>query len=146
MAVARKRNYSGGSYVRKFMRAGAAGLRLAMRYRNRGMGSQTATRRKGKEYGNITFQQDERRIYQRRRAPRRVRRAHRRAFNKFEYHLDKVQSMKTAVINDNVVFSQTPTGYANGQLAIGLSLYGYGENSYAANINTANGDMPWIFA
>ena len=55
MAVARKRNYSGGSYVRKFMRAGAAGLRLAMRYRNRGMGSQTATRRKGKEYGNITF-------------------------------------------------------------------------------------------
>lgn len=125
----------------------AKGLYSGYKFMNKFRGkSNTSTRGKAKEYGNITFQQDERTIYRRKRAPKRVRRAHRKAYKNFLYNLDKVQSMKTCVINDSVNRTVTPTGYADGQMCVGITLYGYGENTFAANTNTANGDMPWIFA
>lgn len=142
-----KRRYSGGGFARKFMKAGAAGLRLAMKYRYRGSGSKTATRSsRGNDYGNITFQNDEHVIYRRKRAPRRVRKQHRRMFKNFMYNLDKMQSMKTAVIPGYLTVTNTPTGASDAQVATAVTLYGYSTNTYAANINTQHGDIPYIFA
>lgn len=147
MGVVRKRHYSGGGFARKFLRAGAAGLRLAMRYRYGGNGSRTQTgSRKSRDYGNITYQNDEHTIYRRKRAPKRVRRRHRKVFKNFMYNMDKLQSMKTAVITGFQTVSNTPTTAANAQVATGVSIYGYSTNNFASNTEPRNGDIPYIFA
>lgn len=120
---------------------------IAQRWKNRGGGSRTATRSsRNRDYGNITFQNDEHMIYRRKRAPRRVRKAHRRAFKNFMYNLDRCQSMKTCLINYSQAQTLVPASLAASQIAFGVTLYGYGPNSYASNILPGNGDIPWIFA
>lgn len=146
MGVYRKRRNNSGGFARKFMKAGAAGLRLAMRFRNKGSGSRTTRAGRSNDYGNITFQNDEHVMYRRKRAPKRVRRAHRKAFRNFMYNLDKVQSMKTCLITGGGAGTLVPTSNSNSQLVFGVTLYGYGGNAYATNTNKGNGDIPFIFA
>lgn len=141
------------------MSVGVHGARLAYRA-GRAMGnwmkkkfggrpSSYATRSRsgrGAEYGNITTQNDEALIYKRRAAPKRVRSKKRRAFRNFMYNVDKLQSMKTCVVNWYAALSTSATSVANAQAVTSVSLYGYGSNTYAGNTNTGNGDMWWIFS
>jgi len=101
---------------------------------------------RGATYGNLTFQNDESVVYARHRAPRRVRRRHKKMFKNFQYNMDKLQSMKTCIIYNRSLVSTTPSGTSNGQASIGVTMYGYATNSYASNTDLGNGDMPWIFA
>jgi hypothetical protein len=136
--------YSGMRKLGRF----AAGMRVASKFRYKGPGSYTRTRnsRKGASYANITFQNDEAMIYRRKNAPRRVRRQRRRAMKNFMYRMDKLQSMKTCKIQWETLVTAEPTSFANGQKVTGVSIYGFGTNTYAANTNTGNGDMWWIFS
>ena len=109
-------------------------------------GSKRSRSSRGATYGNLTFQNDEAVVYRRKRAPRRVRRRHRKAFKNFMYNMDKLQSMKTCVIYNRSLFTATPTGVANGQAPMGVTMYGYNANTYASNSDLGNGDMGWIFA
>lgn len=148
MGVKRLRG-NGGKVMRYNPYAGAIGAaaRLAMRYKYRGSGSRTATRNsRNRDYGNITFQNDEHMIYRRKRAPKGLRKKHRRAFKNFMYNLDKLQSMKTCVIVNSSAQTLVPASLAVSQIAFGVTLYGYAPNTYAANIAPGNGDIPWIFA
>lgn len=127
---------------------GSAALSTAFRFRNRGRGSSTRTRsnRKGNEYGNITFQNDEAMMYRRKSAPRKVRRSRRKAMKNFMYRMDKLQSMKTCKIHWSDFIVTAPSNYFDGQGVKGVSIYGYGTNTYAGNTNTGNGDLWWIFS
>lgn len=120
--------------------------RLAQRYRSGGNGSNTSRSNRSRDYGNLTFQNDEHQIYRRKRAPRRVRRMKKRIFKNFMYNLDKCQSMKTAIIANSDSKTWAPLAKSSAQVAFGVTLYGYGPNTYAANIDPGNGDMPFIFA
>lgn len=130
----------------KLMAGSAISTAFRFRHRGRGSGSRSRSGRKGQEYGNITFQNDEAMIYRRKPAPRRVRRSRRRAMKNFMYRMDKLQSMKTCKIHWSDFMVTSPTNYFDGQAVKGISLYGYGTNTYAANTNTGNGDMWWIFS
>ena len=110
---------------------------------SRGGASSTA---KAKSVGSLTEQKDVTTLYRRRRAPRRVRRGARKSMRMFTYRMDKLQSMKTCIITTGGQISFSPTGLANGQYPIGITMYGYNTNTYAANTDTGNGDMWWIFA
>lgn len=148
MAIKRKAYFrSAYGAGRKLGRFVGGALRLAQRYRGYGSRTQTTRNsRKGNDYGNITFQNDEALIYRRKAAPRRVRRQRRRAMKNFMYRMDKLQSMKTCKIQWEQLISASPTSYANGQAVTGVTIYGYGINTFAANTNTGNGDMWWIFS
>lgn len=101
---------------------------------------------KAKVVGSLSEQRDITTLYRRRRAPRRVRRAAKRFTGRFMYTLDKTQGMKTAVITASTQVNGSPAGLSTGQGVVGVTMYGYATNTYAANIDTWNGDMPWIFA
>lgn len=101
---------------------------------------------KAKAVGSLSEQRDVTSLYRRRRAPRRVRRRARKAMKMFTYRMDKLQSMKTAVITTGGQLSFSPTNLTDGQKVIGITMYGYNTNTYAANTDTGNGDMWWIFA
>lgn len=133
--------------VRKFGRAVKMGLTgiASAAFRNRGARSRPRASR-GATYGNLTFQNDESVVYKRHRAPKKIRRRHKRAFKTFQYNMDKLQSMKTCIIYERSLHTATPTGTSNGQACMGVTMYGYNTNTYAANIDRGNGDMPWIFA
>lgn len=103
-------------------------------------------RAKGRQIGSLSEQRDSTTLYARRRAPRRVRRAARRYMKRFTYSMDKLQSMKTCIINNSTQIAWAPTSFANGQTANAVTMYGYETNTYASNIAPGNGDMPWIFA
>lgn len=134
--------------LKKLRLYGGAALSTAMKFRNRGRGASTRTRSRGKaaEYSNITFQNDEAMIYRRKAAPRRVRRSRRKAMKNFMYRMDKLQSMKTCKIHWSDFLITAPTNYFNGQAVKGVTMYGYGTNTYAGNTNTGNGDMWWVFS
>ena len=85
-------------------------------------------------------------MYGRKRAPRRVRRAARRAFKSFTYNLDRTQGMRTCIIPRSAQGTIVPTSGSNGQNCFGVTLYGYGENGAVAGTNTnwGNGDMAYI--
>ncbi len=123
----------------------SAAVNTALRYRNSGTQTQTQRGRTA-ERGNITFQNDEALLYRRKSAPRKVRRRQRRAFNSLMYRMDKLQSMKTALINWYSAPAAVPTSWLNGQAVTSVSLYGYGANTFAANTNEGNGDMWYIFS
>ena len=101
---------------------------------------------KAKAVGSVSEQRDVSALYRRKRAPKRVRRAAKKFSGKVYYYMDKTQGMKTAVITASTQVNGAPTGLSNGQYALGITMYGYGNNTYAANIDTFNGDMSWIFA
>lgn len=117
---------------------------LAKRYFNRrGPSTQSA---KAKAVGSLSEQRDVTYLYRRKRAPKYVRRRARKAMKMFAYHMDKINSMKTCIITDVVSVTDTPTGLDDGQNVHGVTMYGYNLNTYAANSDTGNGDMWWIFA
>lgn len=107
---------------------------------------QSSKKSKGRQIGSLSEQRDSTTLYTRRRAPRRVRRAARRYTSRFTYTMDKLQAMKTCIINNSSQVAWSPTSFANGQTANAVTMYGYETNSYATNIAPGNGDMPWIFA
>lgn len=122
--------------------------KLDFRMRTRGTQASVTASRSGRsaDYGGTTFQNDRSTLYYRKRAPRRVRRRTRKFIKRLTWGLDKLQGMRTCVIVDHSNHALTPTSHANAQAIVGITLYGYGANQYASNINTGNGDMPWIFA
>lgn len=141
-----------GQGVSKYYRAARGAWNLGQyagkavkRYykRNGGGGARSA---KAKAVGSLSEQRDVTTLYRRKRAPRRVRRGARKYYKKFMYTLDKTQGMKTCVITNASQVSGSPANLANGQAVIGITMYGYNTNTYAANIDLGNGDMPWIFA
>ena len=147
-----RKNYGG---IRKYGRGSRPGrwnigaitstaLRLGRRYMSRS--TQTRSNR-SRDYGNITFQNDEQQLYRRKRAPRRVRKVHRRAFKNFMYNLDRLQGMRTVTISRTSSQSITPNSGADAQGAFGVTIYGYGENSATPGTNTnwGNGDIAYIF-
>lgn len=109
-------------------------------------GSGGGSSRKAKSVGSLSEQKDVTTLYRRHRAPRRVRRAAKRGMRMFTYRMDKLQSMKTAIITSGGQQSWSPTGLADGQKVIGITMYGYNTNTFAANTDTGNGDVWWIFA
>lgn len=136
----------GNNWARKLRPFISTGLRLAMRYR--GSGSRTQTRsNRGRDYGNLTFQNDEHMIYRRKRAPRRVRKAAKRSFKRFMYNLDRTQGMRTVSITRTGTQSIVPSSGSDAQGCFGISIYGYGSNSATpgTNNNWGNGDMRYIF-
>lgn len=102
--------------------------------------------KKAKSVGSLSEQKDVTTLYRRTRAPKRVRKRARKAMKMFMYRMDKLQSMKTAIITSAGQVSWSPTGLANGQSSIGITMYGYNTNTFAANTDPGNGDMWWIFA
>lgn len=106
----------------------------------------SASSAKAKSVGSLSEQRDVTTLYRRKRAPRRVRRGAKKYFKKFCYTMDKLNAMKTCIITASIQMSGSPVGLANGQGALGITMYGYDTNTYAANVNTFNGDIPWIFA
>lgn len=96
--------------------------------------------------GNLTNQDDTKSIYRKRRMPKRKRRQLKNFMRKLKWGMDKMNGMKTCVINHTSDHTQTPISPANGQIAWGVTIYGYGNNSYAGNSNFGNGDVWWIFA
>lgn len=123
-----------GQYIGKKLRKYASSSR------------QSSSSRKAKSVGSLSEQRDVTTLYRRSRAPRRVRRGARKAMRMFQYRMDKLQSQKTCIITAGGQISFSPTGLANGQIALGITMYGYNPNTYAANADAGNGDMWWIFA
>ena len=118
-----------------------AGRALFKKFKSRPRSSRSAS------YGNTTFQRDEATIYRRKRAPRRVRRAHRRSFKRFMFMSDKLLGMKTCVINDQFTSGVlTPTSFSNGQFLQTITMYGCDPTGYVTNGDTQNGDLYWIFS
>lgn len=150
MALVRRNAMQAGGYgqtLRLAARAGQhVGRYLKRKWRSSGGGRKRARSSRGATYGNLTFQHDEATVYRRKRAPKRVRRRHRKAFKRFMYNMDKLQSMKTCVIYNRSLFSTTPTGVSDGQSPMAVTMYGYNTNTYASNTDPGNGDMGWIFA
>jgi len=148
--------YRGGSrrlaryapYARSAWNMGKTLARYVRSYRGSSGGgsSGNSNSAKAKAVGSLSEQKDVTSLYRRRRAPRRVRRRARRAMKMFTYHMDKLQSMKTCIITDSRSATYTPTGLSDGQVVHGITMYGYNTNTYAANTDTGNGDMWWIFA
>ena len=97
-------------------------------------------------FGNLTSQYDTARLYRKKRAPRRVRRRAKRFMRSLKWGMDKLQGMKTCIINNTSNYSTSPTTKFNGQAAVSATIYGYGNNTYAANTNFANGDVWWIMS
>lgn len=140
------------SYQRYAMRIGQyAGRAIGKWYRNRQAyrrlgGGNSATSAKAKAVGSLSEQRDVTTLYRRRRAPVRVRRRARKMFKRFQYSMDKLNGMKTAVITVAAQQSWSPTNLFDGQKAVGITMYGYNTNTYASNTDRGNGDMWWIFA
>lgn len=103
-------------------------------------------RNSGTTYGNLTNQYDTARIYQRKRASRRVRQGAKRYISKLKWGMDKLQGMKMAMIAHTSTHTAVPTSDSNAQGIVGLTIYGYGTNTYAANTNHGNGDVWWIMS
>jgi len=136
--------YSPGMYKNAWKLGQYAGRGIRKYFNGKsGGGSRVA---KAKSVGSLTEQRDVTTLYRRKRAPRRVRRGARRAMKRFTYQMDKLQSMKTCIITYSTQINGSPTSLVDGQGVTGITMYGYNTNSYASNIDTANGDMPWIFA
>lgn len=138
--------------VSKYYRAARGAWQLGQfagkairRYYKRGGGGKPRSA-KAKAVGSLSEQRDVTTLYRRSRAPRRVRRGARKNFKRFMYNMDKLQSMKTCIITASTQVNGSPTGLADGQGRVGITMYGYNTNTYAANIDTGNGDIPWIFA
>lgn len=115
----------------------------------RGIGAQrvdSGGRNSASTYGNLTNQYDTARIYAKRRAPRRLRRRARKFISRLKWGMDKLQGMKMAMIAHTSTHTVVPTSDANAQGVVGLTIYGYGANTYAANTNYGNGDVWWIMA
>jgi len=102
---------------------------------------------RGRDYGNLTFQNDEHVMYRRKRAPRRVRKAARRTQKRFDYMLNKSLGQRTCVIVKTEVMNATPTNANNAKAVSAVTIYGAGINSTSAgtNINWANGDLWYLF-
>lgn len=138
--------YRPGMYKAAWNMGKYAGKAIRKWYNQRGSQSGSGRSAKAKSVGSLSEQRDVTTLYRRHRAPRRVRRAARRFTGKVLYSLDKTQGMKTSVITVSAQINGSPTNLTNGQTAVGITMYGYNTNTYAANIDPGNGDMPWIFA
>ena len=136
--------YSPGAYKTAWKLGQYAGRGLKKWYNGRSGGGSSSRVSKAKSVGSLTEQKDVTTLYRRKRAPRRLRRGARRQMKRFIYHMDKLQAMKTCVITYSGQINGSPTGLADGQGLSGITMYGYNTNSYASNIDTANGDMPCI--
>lgn len=111
-----------------------AGVNMYNRYRG---SSGSKSKKSRKVTGQTTFQEDYRTLYSRRRAPKRVRRRARRAFQRFTYHLDKTQGMTTSIINNFYSASTTPTTPITGCQGVhGISMYGCSASLSAADFNS----------
>jgi len=137
------RRYSPRQYRAAWNVGQYAGNALKKYYRGSGGSSSS---RKAKSVGSLSEQKDVTTLYRRHRAPRRVRRAAKRGMRMFTYRMDKLQSMKTAIITTGGQLSWSPTNLSDGQKTIGITMYGYNTNTFAANTDTGNGDVWWIFA
>lgn len=139
----RMSRYGGG--LRTAWRVGQALGRVYKKWK--GSGAQRTDRGgRGTTYGNLTNQYDTARIYQKKRAPRRVRRAAKKYISRLKWGMDKLQGMKMAMIAHTSTHTIVPTSDANSQGVAGLTIYGYGANGYASNTNQGNGDVWWIMA
>jgi len=126
---------------------GEVAARRFNNYMSRGTQTNGSRRvNRSKIVGSLTEQKDVTNLYRRKRAPRRVRRRARRFAGKVNYVIDRGLGMKTCVIPNSSQVSWSPTGYADGQNSIGITMYGYNVNTYASNTDPGNGDIPWIFA
>jgi len=137
--------YSPGQY-RMAARAGqmvGRGIRKMYNNYRRGGSSNSA---KAKVVGSLSEQRDVTTLYRRKRAPRRVRRAAKRLTGKVLYTMDKTQGMKTCVITASGQINVNPVALSDGQAVTGVTMYGYNTNTFAANVDPGNGDVPWIFA
>lgn len=134
-----------GRFAKRIRPWVSTGLRAIRAFR--GSGSRTSRSSRGRDYGNLTFQNDEHQIYRRKRAPRRVRARHRRSAKNFMYQLDRLQGMRTVTITRTGNQSVTPSSGAIAQGSFGVTLYGFGTNSSTAGTNTnwGNGDVAYIF-
>jgi len=139
-----------GNFSRDMSAAGArlkSALGRAMRGRARGrMSSGSRSSRRGAEYGNITFQNDEHQMYRRKRAPRRVRIKARRAYKRFNYMLNKSLGLHSMIIPTTQTMTAVPTTGSDAQVCAFYSIYGGGTNSttVGTQTNPANGDLNFL--
>lgn len=149
-AVSRRRNIRSLSryapYARVAWRAGSAIGKYFKRSWGQSRLRSSPMSRKAKSVGSLSEQRDVTTLYRRNRAPRYVRKRARSYMKRFTYAMDKLQSMKTCIITASSQIAFSPTGYADGQARIGITMYGYNTNTFAANTDPGNGDMWWIFA
>lgn len=141
--------YHGGVYKAAWRAGAYLGKYIKRRWGSSGRGAQrvdTGGRNSGSTYGNLTNQYDTARIYTRKKAPRRVRRGAKWFISRLKWGLDKLQGMRMAMIAHTSTHTVVPTSDANAQGVVGLTIYGYGANTYAANVNHGNGDMWWIMS
>lgn len=127
-----------GRIMKKWLKSGSSKKTVAREDTNSGTSAST--------FGNLTSQFDTARLYRKRRAPRRVRRRAKRFMRSLKWGMDKLQGMKCAIINNATNFGITPTSKFNGQGTFAVTMYGYGNNTYAANTNYGNGDVWWIMS
>lgn len=147
-AIRYKPNRSNSGYTAAWNAGQYVGRILKRKWKgsSRSSSGRSFSSAKAKSVGSLSEQRDVTTLYRRKRAPRRVRRGARRALKRFTYQMDKMQGMKTCVITAAAQLAGSPTNLATGQGAVGITMYGYNTNTFAGNIDPANGDMGWIFA
>lgn len=116
-----------------------AALRVGRRMRFKKGSVRAGTKRRGVASGQgITTQRDSRRIYTRRRAPRRLRRRMRKAFNSFKSKALKMKGHRTIITNHQVAIA----GLANQQSVTSFVLYGGRvDGAVASSISRGYDDM-----
>jgi len=126
---------SGARLARRVAPYVRQGLKLYNKYRG---GSSTGSQKKTRKVvGQTTFQEDYRSLYNRRRAPRRVRNRARRSFQRFTYMLDKTQGMTSSIINNFASGTTSPsTPFTGCQAVYGIGMYGTSASSSASDFNS----------
>lgn len=108
-------------------RTAAPYVKFAARTAKRAYNSYTnnSKRRKTTSSNNVTFQHDYANIYRRRSAPRRVKRAARKSYKRWNHQLVKSLGQQTWAISSAYASGTiTPTALTNCQTVISLGLYG----------------------
>lgn len=123
------------------------GMKIKKAYREISKLRTDSRNTRNRDYGNITFQNDEHMIYKRKRAPRKLRKRLRKMNQRFSFMLDKQLARKKCLIPHTQSMTITPTTGSNAQVALGFTLYGAGDNNGAVSTNTnwANGDLAFIY-
>lgn len=126
---------SGARLARRVAPYVKSGIKMFRKFRSGG--SSGPAKKARKVVGQTTFQEDYRSLYNRRRAPRRVRNRARRSFQRFTYLLDKTQGMTSSVINNFASGTTSPTSPLTGSQAVyGIGMYGTSASLSAGDFNS----------
>jgi len=130
-----------GRFFKRAAIGAAAAIGTRFKFRKLGGGSLTKTKRRGRQVtGTTTFQNDQKMLYNRRRAPRRVRSRARKQFQRFSYNIDRVSGMKTFHVSyiTSVATSPSVAGSPAGNCQGVDAFTMYGTNQSILNTDHAS--------